>query len=184
MVEDASRSLSRRPQVSNPNLVKRRELHLERVTLRAVSPAPQGPKQRWRIGAMGTAGAVVAAAGILSAMPLAHAAGPDPMDDIGNIAPAVAVPESVAIVVPPGVDIVGHAVVSAVPEPLMPSRDESLYVKVDGVKDNPYVTARPRLVKRSRELEPPRMSELKANPYESRARMTATPGDLKSNPYE
>lgn len=181
MVEDASRSLSRRPQVSNPNLVKRRELHLERVTLRAVAPAPQGGKQRWRIGPVGTAGAVVVAAGILGAVPLAHAAGPDPIDDIGIVAPAVAAPE-VAIVVPPGVDIVGHAVVSAVPEPL--ARDESLYVKVDGVKDNPYVAARPRLVKRSRELEPPRMSELKANPYEGRGRMTATPGELESNPYE
>lgn len=171
MVEDALRT-ARRPQVSNPQLTRRREVHLERVTLRP--QAPELTKKRWRAGPVATAGAVLA---IITAVPLTHAAGPDPIDRLEPTAR-----DSVAIVVPPGIDVVGHAVVAIVPEPLAQPADEALYVKVDGAKDNPYVAARPRLVKRSRPFEPARMSELKANPYEGRA---STPrNELKSNPYD
>jgi len=162
---------SRRPTVRNPAPKKQRAITLERVTMRpraAVKVVSKGATSQasWRV-VQG-----VAAAALIAAVPLAHAASPDPTSpfDDGPSSPSAL-----------------H--VALAPEPLDPEpslrivpglgadgsvADIAVFSKLEGIKANPYDRmatspriGRARLVRKApSDAGPEKVSELKANPYD------------------
>ncbi len=157
---------ARRPTVSNPALKRGRAIALQRVTMRPQAAPEAPPKAAWRVPSMV---APAAAAALIAAVPLAHAAAPDPYVDTATPIEIALAPEPIETAQPIG----GSSVA-----------DIAVFHKLEGIKANPYESmgrgrpvvraqgpqgTRPRIIRKAPRVaphEPQKMSDLKANPYD------------------